>query len=256
MKKLKSFGVAAVAALLLTSCLDGNREQTLSGYGVIDLSMDVFANVAYVDDNLPIYSSQFKDLAAEDCITFTCTIDYDDPENNGGKYLKGTNTIVYGKLDKGDLIRNVDTANIKENEMVIVDAGLVTKSAYAYTIKDFLFVGSNHDKVTTDQNNQYFLECDPYQEPQIVDGKRVYNLFLRVVKSSDGKGIAGNHSFNYVFKTNGLFKNLEAREKTEGNNTLYIKLNYIKAFNSDSTVATWTSSQVFQSPIYTEATTN
>ena len=37
MKKLKSLGVVAAATILLTSCLDGNNESSLNGFGVIDV---------------------------------------------------------------------------------------------------------------------------------------------------------------------------------------------------------------------------
>ena len=61
MKKLKSLGVGAAATILLTSCLDGNNEQTFTSFGVIDFSMEA-GLVAYTDDYTPIYSPQFKDL--------------------------------------------------------------------------------------------------------------------------------------------------------------------------------------------------
>ena len=60
MKKLKSLGVVAAATILLTSCLDGNNESSLNGFGVIDYSDD-FRMVAYIDDYTPVYSPVFKD---------------------------------------------------------------------------------------------------------------------------------------------------------------------------------------------------
>ena len=65
MKKLKSLGVVAAATILLTSCLDGNNERSLNGFGVIDYSDD-FRMVAYIDDYTPVYSPVFKDLQKDD----------------------------------------------------------------------------------------------------------------------------------------------------------------------------------------------
>lgn len=59
MKKLKSLGVVAAATILLTSCLDGNNESSLNGFGVIDYSDD-FRMVAYIDDYTPVYSPYSK----------------------------------------------------------------------------------------------------------------------------------------------------------------------------------------------------
>jgi len=133
-----------------------------------------------------------------------------------------------------------------------LDAGLLYATQYSYTVKNFLFIGSSHEKVATDQDNTYYLQYDPSQEPQTVDGKRVYDFFLRVVKNSDGKGITGTNPFNYAFNTYGSLKSLESKETAAGNETLNIRINYIKEFNKDSTAATWGKSQVYQTAIYKE----
>ena len=92
--------------------------------------------------------------------------------------------------------------------------------------------------------NEYQLQYDYNQEPQTVDGKRVYDFFLRVVKTSDGKGIVGTTPFYYTFNTRGYFKTLQSKETAAGNETLSIRFNYIKEFNKDTTAATWGKSQI------------
>lgn len=253
MKKLKFLGVVAMATVLLTSCLDGgNNEREGSAYGVIDLSMDAMANVAYTDDNTPVYASAFTNLTNNDCILFAYKINYDDPVNSGqNKYLTAT-VSQYVKLDKGQVETVVDSTNesIRPNEMAAVDAGVVTMSAYSTTVKNYLFIGSNHEKSSSDQNNSYILQINPVQEPEVVDGKNVYDFFLRVIKNSDGKNTIGSTTYNYVFPAGHYISSLEAKEKGKGSDAFYFRINYIKEFNKDSTEATWGKSKVMGYNIY------
>ena len=250
MKKLKSLGAVAVATVLLTSCLDGSNESSLNGFGVIDYSDD-FKTVAYIDDYNSVYSPVFKDYKQGDCIFFTSTYSRDDPANDGSKkYLTVTNAVASNPLDEGEFVTHIDTANIIPGEITALDAGIV--SQYSLSIHNYLFMGSSHEKVASDQTNEYRLECDYNQEPQTVDGKRVYDFFLRVVKKDAGKGVAGTNSFNYVFNTGSYFKTLQSRETAAGNETLNIRFNYIKEFNKDTTLATWGKSQIYQTQILKE----
>ena len=72
------------------------------------------------------------------------------------------------------------------------------------------------------------------------------------MNNADGKGVVGNNAFYYAFKTNGHFKTLQSRETAAGNETLNIRINYIKEFNKDTTAATWGKSQIFQTQILKE----
>lgn len=257
MKKLKFLGVVAAATVLLTSCLDGgSTQESINAYGVIDLSMDALANVAYIDDNSQIYSPQFKDLSEGDCISFSGTLNYDDPANNGSKkYWTVSDAIVHHKLDKSDeFVSVLDTANIIPNEITALDAGLLRAiTQYSFTIKNYFFIGSSHEKVASDQNNRYIMQYDSNQEPQDVDGKRVYDFFVRIVKESDGKGITGTNAFNYVFNTRGYFKILQAKETAAGNDLLNIRINYLKSYDEAKNTKTWGKSQVYTTQIPKES---
>lgn len=247
MKKLKSLGTVAIATVLLTSCLDGTSESSLNGVGVIDYSDDM-RTVAYVTDYIQVYSPVFKDLTQGDCIVFTSVYSQDDPANDGSKkYLTVTNAVVTNKIENnGNFSSQLDTANIKAGEIAAMNAALFWGINDSYTLKNYLFVNSSHEKVAADQDNIYFLEYDYNQEPQTVDGKRVYDFFLRVVKEDDGKGAVGTNAFVYAFNTHGYFKTLQSKETVAGNEILNIRINYIKEFNKDTTAATWG-----KSPVYT-----
>lgn len=249
MKKLKFLGAVAMATVLLTSCLDGgNNEQSGYTYGVIGFSLDAMGNVAYTGDNVPVYASTFSELTDNECVYFGFTINYDDPANSGKKYLTAT-VPQYIRLNNTGRVEAVDTAktsptSIKKGELTTVDAGIVAGGAYSATIKDFLFLGSSHEKSANDQTNEYFLQIDPSQEPQVVDGKNVYDFFLRVVKKTDGKNTIGTSVFNYAIRAGSYISSLEAKEKSKGSETFNFRINYIKEFNKDTTEATWSKSKV------------
>lgn len=250
MKKLKFLSAVAMATVLLTSCLDGgNNEQSGYTYGVIGFSLDAMGNVAYTGDNVPVYASTFSELTDNECVYFGYTINYDDPANSGKKYLTAT-VPQYIRLNNTGRVEAVDTAktsptSIKKGELTTVDAGIVAGGAYSATIKDFLFLGSSHEKSANDQTNEYFLQIDPSQEPQVVDGKNIYDFFLRVVKKEDGKNTIGTSVFNYAIRAGNYISSLEAKEKSKGSETFNFRINYIKEFNKDTTEATWTKSKVF-----------
>lgn len=246
MKKLKFLGVMAMAALLFSSCLDGNNEQEGVSVGVVDFSMEAMRNLAYVDDYTAIYSPQFETLNTGDCIVFPFTINYDDPANSAGnKYLTATVTS-YAKLDQGNVEMLVDTATIRGGEITTVDASVISGDGMGYygTIKNYLFLGSSHPNTASEQKNIYVLQCDPNQKAQEVEGKRVYDFFLRVIKREDGKGSVATNTLNYVFNAGYVIESLKAQEKEAGEEALYIRLNYIKEFNQDTTVATWGTSKI------------
>lgn len=257
MKKLKFLGVAAMATVLFTSCLDGrNNERSGVTVGVIDMSTDIFKNLAYVDDYTGVYSPQFDALTAGDCVVFPFTINYDDPANNGtNKYLTAT-VSGYKKLDEGRMSSQVDTTKKsiqKATEITAIDVAIVSASGYGYcTIKNYLFLGSSHPKTAEDQSNEYILQYDPSVTPQVVDGKNVYDFFLRVLKRGDGKGTIGTNTFNYVFKAGYTIDALKNKEKASGKEVLNVRLNYIKEFNKDTTDATWGTSKIFSFPIVKE----
>lgn len=246
MKKLKFLGAVAMATVLLTSCLDGGKnEQEGTAYGVIGFSTDAMGYVAYTSDNVPVYASKFNDLSENDCVLFAFNINYDDPANSGKKYLTAT-VSQYIRLDNKGKVEPVDTADIsiKKGELAVVDAGVVAGGSYSATIKDYMFLGSSHEKSTTDQTNSYFLQINPSQEPQVVDGKNVYDFFLRVVKVADGKGTIGTNAFNYAIRAGSSISSLEAKEKAKGSESFNFRINYIKEFNKDTTEATWSKSKV------------
>lgn len=249
MKKLKFLGMAAAAAgmVLLTSCMDGNNEETFTIWGVVAPSEKTYENVVY---NNSIYSVLYIPEIAKDpaligdqtCIQLNTTVSMDDAENanaatNG--YYTGRNN-GYGVVKKVDLYSNIDTANIQENELAFGDA-----QPLSY-IKNYLFVAAFHPTILSKQENDFTLSWDYKQEPQVESDKRVYTMFLRATKTKDGEAPSGTNVPEVrASNISSFYNQVKAKEQAAGKDVIYFKINYVKEFNADTTaVKTWGSSLI------------
>lgn len=247
MKRLKFLGVAAVAALMLTSCLDGGSNE-VSGvtYGVVKFSTTSYRNLLYELTGMTVYHSSLESLMDGDCITCYRKINQGDAANKStGEYWTAS-ALTYEKIDKGTVLYSVeDTTTYKKGEMSAIDVAVV-----GY-IQGMLFVQSAHPNSASDQTVSMTLSYDQNGETETVDGQNVYNLFLRVQKIADGKSTTGNVAFNNVFSMSDFFTYASAAEKAKGNEVVNFRFNYITAFNADTTQATWTTSKVINYQITT-----
>lgn len=250
MKKLK-FLVAAAATgmVLLTSCL-GETSNTSSGstYGIIDYS-STYMKMVYPADNLPWYSPVIdkSDLERGDCVFFAYTINGDDPVNNAGNpyvtievpekgYRVVSQTSVTPYLSEED----TSSTAMKKNELTFSNVAAANSIS---VIKDRLIMIFAHPESKQDQKNRYemFFKSGDVKE---VDGKRVYDLYIRGIKEADGKEATGLSSFEQMFDTESFFSNTKQMEKNAGNKLVNFRLNYYKEFNKDTTIGVWDKSPV------------
>lgn len=251
MKTLK-LGGAAAALLLLTSCLgDGGSTVTQNTvYGVIELSSKTMTNMVCVDNAGTLFfnSEIAKDVSIEsgDCCILAYTLDQGSAENQNVA-TKGYYTVAkngYAELDRWGLNSNLtDTAKIMENEQVIANIG----NSYGY-IKGKMFLETQHKDFLTDQKNRYELSYDPSAKPEELEGNRVYNLYLRTVKKTDGKSPSGNASIPNAYDLQRFVFSVTSTEKAAGAKAIYVRFNYIKEFNKDTTAATWGVTLPYQLP--------
>ncbi len=255
MKKLISLVAVVVTAVFATSCVgEGKTEYTVSGYGVVDYYPEAGAVVVFQADDVvnypPIYSLEFTKQNSGDCIVFTSTIDYTDPANKGNvKYYTVKEAIVEYTLDNnGQMVSHLDTANFYPNELITTNAGIIpyTYTTESFTNHDFLFFRSSHENIKTDEWHSYQLQYDPNQEPTIEDGRRVYDFYLRVIKTQEGKNNTGSYTLNYAFKTNGYLNVLQQKELAAGSDKLAIRFNYISAFDEATKKITWSKAPVVE----------
>lgn len=251
MKTLK-FGGAAAALLLLTSCLGDGGSTVVQNttYGVVELSSKTLTNMVCVDNaGTLFYSPELaKDVSVEtgDCCILAYTVDHGSPENQNAA-ANGYYTVTkngYAELDRWPFNFNLtDTAKIMENEQVIGNIG----NAYGY-IKGKMFLETLHKDFLTGQKNKYELSYNPSAEPEKIDGNRVYNLYLRTVKMTDGKSPSGNASIPNAYDLQRFVFSVTSTEKAAGAKAIFVRFNYIKEFNKDTTAATWGVSLPYQLP--------
>lgn len=241
MKKLKFLGAVAMATVLLTSCLDGgNNESQYEARAVVKMSTKSFKNLAYESDyTVPIYHSDLNQLEDGECIYAWKRIDLDDPVNQSASEYYTASEFKYVKVPTGDVSPLLDdTATIKDKEMTVTDVAAATY------IKGMLFVQSSHPNASSDQTNRISLSYDRNQEVKEVNGQRVYEIFLRAVKLTDGKTNTGNVTFENAYNMSSFFSYAIAQEKAENKHSVYFRFNYIKEFNKDTTAVTWATSKV------------
>lgn len=250
MKTLKLGGLGA-ALLLLTSCLDGGNSVTENVvYGVVELSSKTMTNMVCVDNaGTLFYNPEIaKDVSIEpgDCCMLAYTLDQGSAENQTAA-TKGYYTVLkraYQEIDKWSLAFNLtDTAKILENEQTL--AGIDGSFAY---IKGRMFLPTVHKGFLTGQKNKFELSYDRSAEPEKIEGNRVYNFYLRTVKVTDGKSPSQDGSLVNAYELQRFASSVTSIEKAAGGKNIFIRFNYIKEFNKDTTAATWAVTTPYQLP--------
>jgi len=230
---MKKFIITSFLLSLLvvfTSCLgDGSSTEEDTTYGVVVRK----GSRLLILDAKGYYTSSpelLTTLNEGDCIFYRRFINFDVQESN--EYY-AVSVVGYGVVPYADFRNNVDTDNILENEFTISQINPIT------LLDGKLFFLTYHPKVASDQKNNFHIECT--ETPETIDGKRVYNLYVRVVERVKGEETKIPTEKRNVADISRLIQT----EKNAGNKVLNIKFNYISELNADSTVATWSSQTLY-----------
>ena len=247
MKVLKLMGMAAVAALLFTSCLgEGNNSFTNSGFGV--------GAVSEGGSYKPVLNTAFGALYSptatvlpDVCYYASFEVDLNSPENanaaTNGYYtatISGLQEVVKGSMDFYSV---TDTATlVNDKEMVITN---MTSGGY---IDKYLFLGVAYN-ARKDQSNRYRLFWNQSTLDDTVtkeDGISTYSLFLCVERTSDGSGSTETSTSDFqAFKIGDVLESVMKKEGNAGADKFNLKINYLNSINEkDSTDLTWKSVKI------------
>lgn len=249
MKKFLLGSLFTMCGLFMTSCLDegSNQEEGVS-YGVVATSSKTAKKIIYSNRIGPSYSARVADdfnIYPGDCCQFSYILDYDIPENSAdavtanGYYT--ISIIDYVSITKYSVSPSLtDTTTFSSNELTVNSISL----SYSTIIDDKVFLATLHDNFLTDQKQTFEMSYDSNQEPEVINGKNVYNLFLRVVKKEDGKSptITLASAVN-AFDMKYFISNFKNKEKNAGSKYLSFRFNYINSLDDEKTKAVWNASE-------------
>lgn len=249
MKKLIFSCMVAVAAvmMMLTSCLDskgGSWKET--AYGVVTLlnytTPVVNVGSAYIYSEEIRKSYLMRELEEGDCIRFPFEVDTDS-EANQNVSEKGYYTATVSYWEKYPRTNNIyntiqDTTQIMNNEAALADIQL--SSVF---IEDMLFLQPIFEKYYQDQANTYNLSFNGSQQPATIEGKRVYEVYVRTITTDPGKTNTSSYSNTGMvnaFNMSDFLTVAYRTEKAEKQEYVYVRLKFVKEFDEDKTaIKTW-----------------
>ncbi|MDD2436277.1 MAG: hypothetical protein PHG27_03365 [Massilibacteroides sp.] len=248
MKKLIFASLLTFGAFLMTSCLgEGSNQQSGVSYGVVDISEKTFQKIIQTAWG-SVYSAEVArstDLTIGDCCQFAFVLDGDIPENTSEAIASnGYYTVTvsqYADVPKSSAVPYLeDTAAISEKELTVASVDLSNTGFIATSGALYLFLQTYHEGFSTDQEQTFSMSFDSNQKPEQVNGKNVYNLYLRVKKTEDGKSLTSTVGLVNAFDLYNFIYNVKAK----GEDDVKFQINYINSLNDDKTEATWKSSDV------------
>lgn len=255
MKKLKFLGLAAIAAgmVSLTSCLDGGGNKTSGGaFGYADFSMEAGGIVATDDYGSVIAASAFNtQLTGGEYISYFASIDYDAQTST-----KYTTAVVSDIRKYPEYHTNpylTDTVSLLNNEISINQVAVQTLgySEYALTANKHIFMSAVHKNIPSDMRVRYDLSYERGTEPVVVDGKNVYDLYLRAVKTADGDDTKSDKAIVGAYGISEFLNYAINAEKSSGKSDVNVRFNYINEFSKDSTSWNWGTSDIYSFAIAT-----
>lgn len=263
MKKLKFLGLAAIAAgmVSLTSCLDGGGNKTSGGaFGYADFSMEAGGIVATDDYGSVIAASAFNtQLTGGEYISYFASIDYDAQTST-----KYTTAVVSDIRKYPEYHTNpylTDTVSLLNNEITINQiavqplGNMGSSTIYAFTANKHIFMSAGHKNIPSDMKVRYDLSYERGTEPVEVEGKNVYDLYLRAVKTADGDDTKSDRGIVGAYGLSEFLNYAINAEKSSGKSDVNVRINYINEFSKDSTSWNWATSDIYTFVIayYTES---
>lgn len=233
--------IVGMLAVLLTSCMGEGGDPITMGVqpGVVQLLPE---KSIYTKDGTIITSAKLEamDVADGDC----CLVDYKtDRSNVGTGKSVDVDIIKYDSVAKWVVIPEIlDTVTIQRNERFLT----LSMAQSAYVLNElFLFAEVGNHRAG--QTNEFYLSYNPKQKAEIIDDKRVYELYIRAIgeKDNTAKPTTSRKMMPNAFTIRQFVKDASAAEGISGRGKLTIRIKYPQSFNNDTTKYIWSTSDLF-----------
>lgn len=237
-------------AMLLTSCMGEGGDPIIMGVqpGVVKLMPK---KSIYLKDGTIITSSKLEAMDVEDgnC----CLVDFKTNRLDiGTGKTADVDIIRYESVPKWTVIPEMqDTITIQRNERFLSLS--IAQSAY---VLDELFLFAEVGNHRAGQTNEFYLSYDPKQKAQMIDNKKVYQLYLRAIgeKDTSAKPSIIQKILPNAFTIRQFVKDISATEGINGKGELTIRFKYPQSFNNDTTKYIWSTSDLFTFLVNTDNT--
>ena len=173
-----------------------------------------------------------------------------DVEQNGFARL----SRWYSDPMQGDMKTPLpNEALVTEALFAQIYANLGTSSgAFIHSANQNVFIQTAYKDIPNDRKFAYQLFYDADMETVGVDGRKVYDLYLRATVSDPGENVEANYSYTDVFDLNQFLSRATQIARSEGDERIYIRLNYANSFNADTTEVTYKQAEVAAYPVFQE----
>lgn len=235
-----------VASILYTSCLDdgGNAITLASQISIVKKKPGDDRKFLLLKGGEMMYSPEFDkndDYRIGDCGLADFIIDYSDPANANYEQDSGFLTVKnmkFTKLQKYPLDTALtDTSMILDQEVIVTSiynkSVILEKNLFLFTEHNFSF------KV-----DSFNLSYNKEKAPELVDDKRIYNLYLRMVMGNDTITKDKEIKYNAINLAEFIEKEGAKELALKKDTFLYFRINYLSAIRSDST-ASWKASSEY-----------
>jgi len=114
----------------------------------------------------------------------------------------------------------------------------------AQLIKGRLFLQLELKERREEQREDFIFQYNP-DSITVVDGRRVYNLYLRALREEASDSLYGKWIQTEALVLDQFIKDAGAVEQAEGLDSLHIRLNYPNRFSTDSIYIRWTAAGLY-----------
>lgn len=238
MGKKEFYGILMICWLLLTSCLgDTSARITMGEQEAVYQSYPTKG--FYVSDGRFLYGTNLSVTGDNgDCFLIEYSFDSADSElqDSDSLSIELVGQPVEVSLWPSD--SNItDTTAVLDGE--VLTKSLLGRKAY---INGRLFLWSNHTELQSQQDS-FMISYDSDNMYTEEEGKRIYNLYLRVKKnaaeSEDSDETASSVLLTNAFDISEFFSKAKSKEEAMGATELLIAIHYASAYNKDTTACLW-----------------